>query len=100
MIRFSQDSAISLKDSYFKVEFDVKHKTAGNALYGDGKQTLLLNLISIAPFSQYKLTGGSGNEIFCISCLLCKMDRTSKLTDDLSIGTHRSNTARKPQLTS
>ena len=45
-----EDSAISLKDSFIELDFNVTHTAGAHARYADGYQIILVNLGSIAFF--------------------------------------------------
>ena len=45
-----EDSAISLRDCYTEVFFNVTHRAAGHAQYPDGDQIRLVKLSSVAFF--------------------------------------------------
>ena len=95
-----EDSAISLKDNYLKLDFNVIHRAGAHAQYADGDHIGLVNLGPIALFEKYRLTSCSGKEIEEIDnahviCLMHKLISSSRDSDDLSIGFHRSNGVRE-----
>ena len=59
----SEDSAISLKDSYLKLDFKANHRAGVQARYTDDDQIRLVNLGVLALFDKYRLTSSSGKEI-------------------------------------
>ena len=61
-----EDSVNSLLNSYFDLHFDVVHAATNNR-YEDGKDIRLVNLGSIALYSNYKLTTSSGKYLKDIS---------------------------------
>ena len=88
-----EDSVISLIKSYLKLNFDVLHAATNNR-YVDGNDIRLVNLGPIALFSNYKLTTSSGKHLENIDhahivSLMYKLIRSSKGSDDLSIGFDR-----------
>ena len=98
-----EDSVISLLNSYLELNFDVLH-AANNNRYVDGKDMRLINLGSIALFSIYKLTTSSGKHLENIDhahivSLIYKLLRSSKGSDDLSIGFDRDRNRRQRELT-
>ena len=98
------DSAISLKDSYLELNFSVTHRAGAHNRYVDDDHIRLFNLRAIALFSKYRLTSSSGKEIEEIDnahviCLLHKLISSSRDSDDLSIGVHRSIEGRERKLT-
>ena len=98
------DSAISLKHSNLEIDFNVTHRAGAHARFADGDHMRLANLGPIALFNKYKLTSSSGKEMEEIEnahviCLMYKLLSSSRDSDDLSIGFHRSNAARERELT-
>ena len=57
-----EDSAISLKDSYLELDFNVTQRAAAHALYADGDLIGLEKLSPTALFIKYKLSSSSGKE--------------------------------------
>ena len=55
-----EDSAISSKDSYLEIYFNVTHRIGAHA---DGDHIRLVNLRPIALFNKYRLTSSNGKEI-------------------------------------
>ena len=55
-----QDTAISLKDSYLELDFNVTYEAGAHARYADGEHIRLVNLGPIALFKNYRLTSSSG----------------------------------------
>ena len=45
-----EDSAISLKDSYLELDFNITHRAGGHARYADGDHIRLVNLGPVALF--------------------------------------------------
>ena len=91
-----EDSAISLKDTKNELDFNVTHRTGAHYRYDDGDHIQLVNLGSIAFLNKYRLTSSSGKEIEKIDnahviCSKHKLISSSRDSDDLSIGFHRSN---------
>ena len=91
-----EDSAFSLKDSYLELDFNVTYRAGAHARYVDIDYIRLVNLGPIALFKKYRLTRSSGKEIGEIDnaqfiCLMHKLISSSRDSDDLSIGFHRSN---------
>ena len=58
-----KESAISLRDSYLELDFNVTHRVSAHARYADGGHIRLVNLGPIALFNQYRLKSSSGKEI-------------------------------------
>ena len=99
-----EDSAISLKDSYLEIDLNVTHSSCAHARYVDGVHIRLVNLGPIALFDKYRLTSSSGREIeetenAHVICLMHKLISSSRDSDGLSIGFHRSNAVREKELT-
>ena len=97
-----EDSVISLLNSYFELNFDVI-KAATSNRYVDADDIRLINLGIIALFNNYKLTTSSGKHSENIDhdhivCLMYKLLSSSRDSDDLSIGFHRSRDMRKREL--
>ena len=86
-----------------ELNFDVLHAVT-NSRYVDANDIRLVNLGSIALFSNYKLTTSSGKHLEEISqahivSLMYKLLTSSKDSDDLCIGFDRSRDKRKRVLT-
>ena len=99
-----EDSAILLKDSSLELHFSVTHRAGAHARYVDGDHIRLVNLGPVALFNKIRLTSSSGKEMEEIDnahviCLLHKLTSSSRDSDDLSIGFHRSNGVRERELT-
>ena len=97
-----EDSVISLLNSYIELNFDVL-KAATSNRYADADDIRLINLGSIALFSNYKLTTSSGKHLEIIDhahivCLMYKLLSSSRDSDDLSIGFDRIRDRRKREL--
>ena len=97
-----EESAISLKDSYNQLNFNVTHRAGVHARYADGDHIRLVSLGSV--FFCNRLSSSSGKEIEEIDnaqgiCLLRKLISSSRDSDDLSIGFHRSFDVREKKLT-
>ena len=95
-------SVISLLNSYLELNFDVLH-AANNNRYVDANDIRLVNLGSIALFSNYKLTTSSGKHLEEIShthivSLMYKLLTSNRDSDDLSIGFDRNRGRRKNEL--
>ena len=89
-----------MKDSYHELDFSVTDRAVGPAGYANGDHIRLVNLGPIAIFNKYRLTSGSGREIEeldkpHVNSLIYKTIKTSKISDDLSIGFHRDITTLK-----
>ena len=98
-----EDSVISLLNSYLELNFDVLHARTNNR-YADDNDIRLVNLGTIALFSNYKLTTSSGKHLENIDhghtvSLMYKLLTSSKGSDDLSIGSDRDRTRRRNELT-
>ena len=90
-----------MKDSYLELDFNVNHRAGGHDRYADGDHIRLVNLGPIALFNRYRLTSSSGTEMEKINnaiCLLYKLLLSSRDSDGLSIGFHRSIEAREREL--
>ena len=99
-----EDSAITFKDSYLEIDFSVTHRAGGHARYVDDDHIRLVNLGPIALFNKYRLASSSGKELEEIDnarviCLMHNLLSSSRDSDDLSIGFHRSNVVRERKLT-
>ena len=102
--KFRDDSAISLKDSNLELHSEVCHIADAQARYADGNHRGLVNLGHIAFFNKYRLINSSGKEIeendFAhVICLKYKLLSSSRDSDNLSVGFHRSIEAREKELT-
>ena len=100
----TEDSAISLKDSYLELDFNVTERAGAHARYADDNHIILVNLGPIAVKIKYRLTSSSGKEKEEIDnarviCLMHKLISSSRDSDPLSIGFHRSNETREGELT-
>ena len=98
-----EDSVISMLNSYIELNFDVL-RADNNNRYVDTNDIRLVNLGSIALFSNYKLTTSSGKHLEEIThahivSLLYKLLTSSRDSDDLSIGFDRNRGRRKNELT-
>ena len=92
--------AISLKDSYLELDFNVNASAGGHARHTDGDRIRLVNLGPLALFNEYRLTSSNGNEIDNAHvCSVYKLISSSRDSDDLSVGFHRSIEARGRELT-
>ena len=93
--------AISLKDSYLELDFNVNASAGGHARYTDGDRIRLLNLGPFALFNEYRLTSSNGNEIdnAHVVCSVYKLKSSSRDSDDLSVGFRRSIEAREREST-
>ena len=90
-------------NGYLYLNFEVVKK-AGNSRYGNGNDTKLVNLGSIALFSNFKLTTSSAKHFEDIShahivSLMYKLLTSNKGSDDLSIGFDRSSARRREEMT-
>ena len=97
-----EDSVISLLNSYLELDFDVLHAGTSNR-YVDGNNIRLVNLGTIALFSNYKLTFSSGKHLENIDhahivSLMYKLLTSGKGSDDLSIGFDRDQNRRQREL--
>ena len=98
-----EHSLISLLKSYIDLIFDVLN-AATKTRYADADDLWLINLAAIALFSNFKLTTSSGKHLENIDhahivWLLYKLLRSSKGSDNLSIGFDRDRNRRKRELT-
>ena len=98
------DSAISLKDSYLDLDFNVINRSVAHNRDVYGEHNRLVNLGSMVFFIKYRLTSSSGKEIEEIDnahviCLMHKLISSSRDSDDLSSGFHRSIGVRERELT-
>ena len=98
-----EDSVFSLLKSFLDLSFEVIKK-ADNSRYGNGNHIRLVNLGSIALFSNFKLTTSSGKHLGDIShahlvSLMYKLITSSKNSDDLSIGFDHSRARRQDEMT-
>ena len=99
IVTLRQDSAVSLKDSYLELDFNVTHRAGAHARYADGEHIRLVNLGLIALSYNYQLTSSSGKEIEQIDnahVIFLVYNKLSSRRDshDLSISFHRSNGVR------
>ena len=83
-----EDNAISLRDSYLELDFNVTHRAGTHAQYAFGDHIRIVNLCPIALFNKYRLTSSSGKEVGKIDkahviCLLHKLISRSRDSDDL-----------------
>ena len=90
-------------NSYIDLNFDVVHAN-DNTRYVNGNEIRLVNLGSVALFSNYKLTTSSGKHLEEVShahivSLMYKLITTAKRCDDLSIGFDRNRDNRRDELT-
>ena len=97
-----EDSVISLLNSYLDLNFEVIKK-ADNSRYANGNDIRLVNLGTIALFSNFKLTTSSGKHLEDIShahlvSLMYKLISSSKDSNDLSIGFNNSGNRRRDEL--
>ena len=93
-----------MKDSYLELDFSITHRAGAHARYADGDHIRLVKLGPIIFFNNYRITTSSGKEIEetdngHVICLMYKLISSSRDSDDLSIGFHRSNEARETELT-
>ena len=93
-----------MRDSYLELDLNVFHGTGAHARYADGDHIRLVNLGPIAFFNKYRLTSSSGKEIKEIDnahvvCLMQKLTSSSRDSDYLSTGFHKSNEIRERKLT-
>ena len=96
-------SVISLINSYIELNFDVLRADNSNR-YVDTNDIRLVNLGSIALFSNYKLSTSSGKHLEEIShahivSLMYKLLSSSRESDDLSVCFDRNRDRRKRELT-
>ena len=80
-----------MKDGYLELEKNLKHKAPASNLYADVEKRRLVTSSPIALFTKLKLTSSSGKEIensekAHIACLIYKIIKNSKDSDDSSIG--------------
>ena len=92
-----------MEDSYHELDFNVTHRTGAHAQYVDGDHIRLVNLGPIALFNNYKLTSSSGKKIeeidnALVICSMHKLISSSRDSNDLTIGFHRSNAVRGREL--
>ena len=92
-----------MKDSYLELDFNVTHRAGAHARHLDGDHIRLVNLGPIALFKKYRLKSSSGKEIEEINkahviCLRHKLMSSSRVSDDLSIGFHRSYGVREKEM--
>ena len=95
-----EDSAVLLEDSYLKSDYNVTPRAGAHNRYVDNDHSRLVNLGPINVFNKYRLTSSSGKEIeekdiAHVFCLMYKVISSSRDSDDLSIGFHRSSAVRK-----
>ena len=98
-----EDSVISLLNSYMELNFEVIEKD-DNSRYGNGNDIRLVNLGTIALFSNFTLTTSCAkhskevghDHIFS---LMYKLISSAKSADDLYTGFDRSRHRRKQELT-
>ena len=93
-----------MKNSYLDLAFSVTHRAGAHARYADGDHIRLVNLGPIALFNKNRITKSSGKEIeemdnAHVVCLMHKLMSSSRDSDDLSTGFHRSNPVRERELT-
>ena len=98
-----EDSVISLLTSYLDLNFEFIKKT-DKSRYANEDDKKLVNLGTIALFSNFKLTTSSGkhledNRQAHIVSLMYKSITSAKNTDDLSIDFDRSRDRRNEELT-
>ena len=98
-----EDSVISLLNSYIDLNFDVV-QTATNNRYADGNDLRLVNLGTLALFSNYKLTTSSGKHLEVIThayfvSLMYKLITSPRGSDYLSVGLNRDRNTRQKELT-
>ena len=58
----SEDSALSLRDSFLELDFNVTHRAGAHARFVDNHHIRLVNLRPTALFNKYRLTSSSGKE--------------------------------------
>ena len=88
-------SAISIKDSYLELDFNVTHRAGADARFAESNQIKVVLLGPIALFNNYRLTSSRGKEVeefdnANVICLIYKLITSGRDSDDLSIGFHRS----------
>ena len=99
----TEDSVVSLLNSYLDIYFDVLHAVTNNT-YENGDDIRLVNLGPIALVSIYKLTTSSEkhlkdfNQTHIVSLRL-KLKTSSKDSDDLSLGSDRDHNRKQRELT-
>ena len=100
-----EGSVNSLLNSFLELNFHVLHAATNNR-YVDGNDIKLVNLGSIALFSNYKLTTSTGKQLenfdraHIVVSLMYKLLTSSKGSDDLSIGFDSNRNRRQRELTS
>ena len=99
-----EGSAISLKNSYLELDFNVTHRAGAHNRYIDDDHIKIVNLGPIAVINKYSITSSSEKEIkeidnFHVICLMCKLKSISRDSDDLSLGFHRIIGVRERKLT-
>ena len=99
----TEDSVISLLNSYLDLHFEVIKK-ADDSRFANRNDIKLVNLCPIVLFSNFKLTTSSGKHLEDIShahlvSLMYKLLSSSKGSDDLSIGSDRSSARRREKIT-
>ena len=99
-----EDSAISLKDSYIELDFNVFHENGAQVQYAEGDHIKLVNLGPFAFFDKYRFTNSSGKEIeetdnSHVICLMYNFLSSSRDSDGLSKGFDRSFEAGEAELT-
>ena len=99
----SEDSVISLLNSYLDFNFDVVHAATNNR-YVDGNDIRLVKLGSLALFSIYKKTTSSGKHLEDIShahivSFMYKLITSAKDTNALSICFDKNRGRRQRELT-
>ena len=97
-----EDSVISFLNSYLDLSFEVI-KRADNSRYANRNDIRLVNSGPSALFSNFKLTTSSGKHLEDIShphlvSLMYKLIRSSKDSNDLSIGFDHSRNRRRDEL--
>ena len=93
-----------MKDYYPELVFDVTQKAGAHNRYVDNDHIRLVNLGPIAFCNKNKLTSSPGKEReetdnAHVVCLMYKLISSSRDSDDLSIGFHRSIEAQEKALT-
>ena len=88
-----EDIVISLSNSHLDLNFDVIH-AASNDRYADNNVIRLVKLVSIALFSNYRLTSSSGKHLEHVShahivSLMYKLLTSARDAVDLSVGFDR-----------
>ena len=97
------DAVNTLLNNLLDLNFDVFHAVKPENRYADADDLRLVNLGSIALFSNYKLASSNGKHTEEIShahiaCLMYKLITSSKDSDDLSIGFDRDRDKRQREL--